>query len=214
MPAGLRLRLRAIVSRAWDDSIATWKRLLVVRAPDIESVHLRFVARLGPANCYGLYAGEGPAYCSGNETVFVGTDAARRLMTKFGPQAETAITFLIGHEMGHHIQNINGRFQLLNHIIARAPDLRADLVRRFELQADCYAGVWIHGSEAWARSQRFRSQLLKVLGSIGDEQLLARGLSLPARAVHGTSQQRTRWFARGADSGDWRACDTFSAASP
>jgi uncharacterized protein len=209
-------RLRAIVSRALDDSIEAWKHLITARASEVASVNLRFVTRLGPTNCYGLYAGEGPAYCSGNQTVFVGTHEANRLMARFGPQGEAGITFLIGHEMGHHIQNIYGRFHLLNHVIARAPGARLDLVRRFELEADCYAGVWINASPAWAKSARFRTDLIKVLASIGDDAILgpAPGERAAQKGVHGTSEQRTHWFLRGATTGNWRACDVFSAASP
>jgi predicted metalloprotease len=216
--SGTRLRgqhLRAIASRALDDSIAAWKQLIGPRSAEIASVNLRFVARLGPSNCYGLYSGEGPAYCSGNQTVFVGTHEANRLMARFGAQGEAAITFLIGHEMGHHIQNIYGRFQLLNHVIARVPGARVDLVRRFELEADCYAGVWINASPAWAKSARFRSDLLTVLASIGDDTIMGRKPDERAvlQGVHGTSEQRKRWFLRGVKSGNWRACDVFSAAS-
>jgi hypothetical protein len=209
-------RLQAIVARAWDDSLTTWKRLMGWRAAEISMVNLRFVARLGPANCYGLYAGEGPAYCSGNQTVFVGTTAANRLVQKLGPHGDAGIAFLIGHEMGHHIQNIYGRFHLLNHVLARAPANRVDLMRRFELEADCYAGVWIHSSSAWANSRRFRAELFEVLNSIGDEAVLGRApdASTPFAGVHGTSAQRRHWFTRGAESGDWRACDTFAAARP
>ncbi len=208
--------LRAIVARALGDSIATWKHLIGSRAAEIETINVSFVARLGPANCYGLYAGEGPAYCSGNQTVFVGTREASRLMARFGPQGEAGITFLIGHEMGHHIQNIFGRFYLLNHVIARAPANRLDLLRRFELEADCYAGVWIKASPAWANSARFRSDLLKVLARIGDDSILGRDPDerLRVLAVHGTSAERTRWFMRGTEGGDWRACDAFGAANP
>jgi predicted metalloprotease len=208
------MRLRAIVSRAWDDSIAAWKRVLEGRDAEVEGINLRYVSRLAPHNCYGLYAGEGPAYCSGNRTVFIGTDAAKRLMARFGPHGEAGIAFLIGHEIGHHIQNMNGRFLLLGRAISRAPALRAELVRRFELEADCYAGVWMHASEAWARSDAFKAAILSVLGTIGDD-TIAGEQPQPARAaagVHGTSEQRTRWFLRGVKAGDLQACNTFRAA--
>jgi len=208
------LRLRAIVARAWEDSISTWKRLMGPQAADVEMVHLRFVARLVPTNCYGLYAGEGPTYCSGNSTVFVGTNAASRLMAKLGPHGEAGITFLIGHEIGHHIQNIYGRFHALNHMLARLPEMRADLVRRFELEADCFAGVSMHSNSAWTESAHFRSELLAVMGSIGDEAMLGRAAEKDSRAlvaVHGTSEQRSRSFLRGAESGNIEACNMFSA---
>ncbi len=209
-------RLRAIVARALDDSILTWKRLLASRADEVAAVNLRFVSKLGPANCYGLYAGEGPAYCSGNQTVFVGTNEANRLMARFGRQGEAGIAFLIGHEMGHHIQNIHGRFHLLNHVIARAPGARINLVRRFELEADCYAGVWISASPAWAKSARFRADLLAVLASIGDDTIAGGEVeeSVVAQGVHGTSEQRTRWFLQGAMNGNWRGCTVFSSSDP
>jgi predicted metalloprotease len=210
------MRLRAIVMRARDDSIATWSRLMQGRTIEVEAVTVQFVARLAPANCYGLYAGDGPAYCSGNQTVFVGTAAAGRLMTKFGPQAEAGIAFLIGHEIGHHIQNLNGRFHALSQAIYTSPEDGPDYVRRFELQADCLAGVWIHDSAAWATSSAFRADLLAVLTDIGDDAVLAGQPAASVRRVglHGTTEQRQRWFLRGAQTGDVEACDTFGASQP
>lgn len=210
------MRLRAIVARARDDSIATWSRLMQGRALEVAAVTVQFVSRLAPANCYGLYTGDGPAYCSGNQTVFVGTASAARLMNKFGSQAEAGIAFLIGHEIGHHIQNLNGRFHALGRAIYASPENGPDYVRRFELQADCLAGVWINDSAEWATSPAFRADLLAVLTDIGDETVLAGQSSAKVRRVglHGTTQQRQRWFLRGAQTGDMEACDTFGVSQP
>ncbi len=210
------LRLRAIVTRALDDSIATWSRLMQPRAVEVATVSVRFVSRLAPDNCYGLYTGDGPAYCSGNQTVFVGTTFAGRLMSQFGRQAEAGITFLIGHEIGPHIQNLNGRFHARSQAIYASPADAPDYVRRFEPQADCFAGVWVHDSPAWAASDQFRADLLAVLSDIGDDKLLAGQSEATLRRVglHGTTEQRTRWFLRGAETGNIDACDTFAIAQP
>jgi predicted metalloprotease len=210
------MHLRAIVTRALDDAIETWSRLMQPRAVEVASVTVRFVSRLAPDNCYGLYAGDGPAYCSGNRTVLVGTTAAKHLMAKFGNRAEAGITFLIGHEIGHHIQNLDGRFHALSQAIYSSPDDAPDYVRRFELQADCLAGVWVHDSPAWATSAQFRADLLTVLSDIGDDKLLAGQPEAKLRRVglHGTTEQRTRWFLRGAEAGDRDACDTFDVDEP
>ena len=186
------------------------------RAVEVASVNVQFVSRLAPNNCYGLYSGDGPAYCSGNRTVFVGTNFANRLMSKFGPQAEAGITFLIGHEIGHHIQNLNGRFHALSQAIYTSPENGPDHVRRFELQADCLAGVWIHDSAAWATSPAFRADLLAVLTDIGDDTILAGEPAAKVRRVglHGTGDQRRRWFLRGAQSGNVDACDTYGVTEP
>lgn len=207
------MRLRVIVARALDDSISTWKRLVAANALEVGNVNVRFVAHLSPGNCFGLYTGDGPAYCSGNATVFVGVDAASRLMSRFGAEDEAGITFLIGHEIGHHIQNIFGRFQLL-HMVARSqPWSRAELQRRFELEADCYAGVWIQASDAWAKSERFRADMRAVVGSIGDDRVQKEAGEAATRpGVHGSSEQRVRWLERGIASGNLQACDTFAVA--
>jgi predicted metalloprotease len=210
------LRLRAIVARALDDSIATWKRLIAKDALEVGTVNVRFVTHLAPSNCFGLYSGDGPAYCSGNATVFVGVNAASRLMTRFGPTGEAGITFLIGHEIGHHIQNIFGRFALLNYVSARSPANRVEFVRRFELEADCYAGVWIKASDAWAKSDRFRADVRTVVGSIGDDSMLGEAPNevRATAGVHGSSEQRARWFEHGLESGNLQACDTFAVPNP
>jgi hypothetical protein len=209
------LRLRAIVARALDDSIATWKRLVAADALEVGNVNVRFVTHLAPANCFGLYSGDGPAYCSGNATVFVGVDAANHLMSRFGSEGEAGITFLIGHEIGHHIQNIFGRFRYLDYVVRSSPRNRVEFSRRFELEADCYAGVWIQASDAWAKSDRFRADMRAVIASIGDDSLLDESgrVGGAVEGVHGSSQQRVRWFERGLQSGSLQACDTFSAAN-
>jgi len=206
------MRLRAIVARALDDSISTWKRLVATNALEVGNVTVRFVAHLSPGNCFGLYTGDGPAYCSGNATVFVGVDAANRLMSRFGAEDEAGITFLIGHEIGHHIQNIFGRFQLLQMVARSQPWSRAEFQRRFELEADCYAGVWIQASDAWAKSETFRSEMRAVVGSIGDDRLQEGGEGPKRPGAHGSSEQRVRWFERGIRTGNLRACDTFAVA--
>jgi len=210
------MRMRAIVSRALDDAVVTWSRRLEGRAVEIAQVGVQFVSRLAPANCYGLYSGDGPAYCSGNQTVFVGTAAMQKLMAKFGRHAEAGVTFLIGHEIGHHIQHLYGRFYALGRAIRASPGDASEFVRRFELQADCLAGVWIHDSPAWASSHEFRASMLSVLNVIGDDNLLdgTSQTNIEQVGLHGTAKQRTRWFLQGALSGDADACDTFGSYDP
>lgn len=209
------LRLRLVVSRAWDDAISTWKGLISSRAMEISEVNLQFVERVSPMNCYGLFAGEGPVYCSGNLTVFIGTEATDRLLVKLGPHGGAGITFLVGHEIGHHIQNLYGRFRFLKSVIRSDPDNTFDAIRHFELEADCLAGVWIRASNSWSKSRRFKLDLMAALKTIGDESLGRRSSDdrTSRVSIHGSSEQRTRWFMRGLKRGDMRACNTFNTSS-
>ncbi len=60
------------------------------------------------------------------------------------------------------------------------------------------------------------ADLLAVLSAIGDETILAGQPETKVRRVglHGTTEQRTRWFLRGAQSGEVEACDTLGVSQP
>jgi hypothetical protein len=83
-----------------------------------------------------------------------------------------------------------------------------------ELQADCMAGVWAHSANA--RNLLDPGDLeagLRAAAAVGDDRLqkAATGRVHPESFTHGTSEQRSRWFRRGFESGRLDACDTFSA---
>jgi hypothetical protein len=82
-----------------------------------------------------------------------------------------------------------------------------------ELQADCYAGVW--AADAASRLNLSPGDIeegLRAATAIGDDRLQrqAQGVVVPDAFTHGSSEQRVRWLKRGMESGDPRACDTFS----
>jgi hypothetical protein len=54
---------------------------------------------------------------------------------------------------------------------------------------------------------------LNAARMIGDDHLQERAgrVPQPHTFTHGTSEQRSRWFATGFQSGDIRSCDTFRA---
>ena len=57
-------------------------------------------------------------------------------------------------------------------------------------------------------------EALNAARRIGDDYLQKRAgrVPQPHTFTHGTSEQRSAWFARGYDSGEMRVCDTFGAA--
>jgi predicted metalloprotease len=54
---------------------------------------------------------------------------------------------------------------------------------------------------------------LRAANAIGDDRLQkqARGFAVPDSFTHGTSEQRSRWFRRGLETGDLKQGDTFNA---
>jgi len=87
---------------------------------------------------------------------------------------------------------------------------------RMELQADCLAGVWASlNDQVKHRLQPGDIENgLNAASQIGDDTLQrrAQGRVVPETFTHGSSQQRVRWFKRGIDTGQTKACDTFGAS--
>jgi hypothetical protein len=86
-----------------------------------------------------------------------------------------------------------------------------------ELQADCLAGVWAAHAN---RSKRILEpgdleEGLNAAAAVGDDriQMASRGYVSPESFTHGSSQQRVRWFRRGLETADLKACDTFAVAN-
>ena len=87
-----------------------------------------------------------------------------------------------------------------------------------ELQADCYAGTWVHDAmqrrtaagEALIDDGEI-SEALDAAAAVGDDriQMQTQGRVDSESFTHGTSEQRESWFRRGYETGDPNQCNTF-----
>jgi predicted metalloprotease len=157
----------------------------------------------------------GPFYCPQDRKVYLDLAFWQELSGRFGAGGDAARAYVIAHEMGHHVQNLLGTNQQAERLGARGASSGSV---RLELQADCYAGVWAaHASEVSggqvALDPKDIEDGLRAAAAVGDDTLQrqTQGRVAPDSFTHGTSEQRTRWFRRGAERGDPAACDTFSA---
>jgi predicted metalloprotease len=157
----------------------------------------------------------GPFYCPGDRKVYIDLGFFREL-NALGAPGDFAQAYVIGHEIGHHVQNLLGISGKVRNLQKQASAIDANsLSVLMELQADCYAGVWAHH----ANKQRHLlepgdvEEGLNAAAAIGDDRLQQRaGRNVsPESFTHGTSQQRAYWLRKGLDSGDIAACDTFAA---
>jgi predicted metalloprotease len=165
--------------------------------------------------CGRAGAAVGPFYCPGDQKVYIDLEFYRMLAQRFGAPGDFAQAYVIAHEVGHHVQNLLGISEKVHAASQRGTQERANqLSVRQELQADCFAGIWAHSAN---RSRQILEagdieEGLTAAAAIGDDRLQQQGQGYvaPESFTHGSSEQRVRWFKRGLESGDLKACDTFT----
>jgi predicted metalloprotease len=160
-------------------------------------------------------AATGPFYCPGDEKLYVDAGFFNELARLGGP-GDFAKAYVIGHEVGHHVQKLLGTEAAARRSQSGArSDAEANAVQvRMELQADCYAGVWAYHANQSKRvlEPGDLESGLAAAAAIGDDRLQrssGRAVS-PESFTHGSSAQRKQWLRTGLESGDVNACDTFS----
>jgi hypothetical protein len=157
----------------------------------------------------------GPFYCPPDERVFIDTSFFDDLDRRMGAGGDFARAYVVAHEIGHHVQNLLGTSGRVHEMRGRVGQAEGNqLSVRLELQADCYAGVWAHHAERM-RGILEAGDVEEALGAasaVGDDRLQrqAQGYVVPDSFTHGTSEQRSRWFRTGLESGSMEACDTFA----
>ncbi len=163
-------------------------------------------------------AAMGPFYCPGDRKVYIDLDFYDVLKSRLGAPGDFAQAYVIAHEVGHHVQNLEGTSDKMHALQGKVSQAKYNAASvRLELQADCYAGIWAHDTDQAKHllEQGDLEEALNAASQIGDDTLQksAQGRVVPESFTHGTSEQRVRWFKRGFESGDMAQCDTFKAAS-
>lgn len=168
--------------------------------------------------CGGASGATGPFYCPADNKAYLDTDFFTTLSRQLGARGDFAAAYVVAHEIAHHVQNELGILGQANRVRQQVSQEESNAISvRIELQADCYAGIWTREVQARFGSLE-RGDVAEAMNAarrIGDDTLQrnAGRVPMPHTYTHGTSEQRVRWFARGFDSGDMRACDTFSSGA-
>ena len=125
---------------------------------------------------------------------------------------------ILAHEVGHHIQNLNGTAAKVNNLRGQVSETEFNRYSvKMELQADFLAGVWAHHTQKMKNilDPGDIEEALNAANAIGDDNLQKQttGRVVPDAFTHGTSAQRIYWFKKGFTTGDINQGDTFNDPS-
>src|SRR5450631_1170475 len=205
------------VSQVLKSTETVWSEAFQQRGLSYTDPKLRLFRDSYPTACGQGTAAAGPFYCSKDRVVYLDLGFFDVMTQQLGAPGQFAHAYVIGHEVGHHVQNLLGTLEKVDAQRERADDAESNALSvRLELQADCFAGVWAARSQkeqGWRLESGDIESALNAASRIGDDTLQrrARDTVVPESFTHGTSAQRVSWFKRGVDSGQIAACDTFSA---
>jgi uncharacterized protein len=172
--------------------------------------------------CGAADSGVGPFYCPGDQQVYIDLTFYEVLAQQLGASGEFAQPYVLAHEYGHHVQTLLGTEQQVRRQQQRDPSNANQLSVLMELQADCYAGAWAKNATGTtdAGGQKIFTSIteadiqegLDTAAAIGDDTIQQKsgGRVNPDAFTHGSSEQRQKWFRTGYDTGDPKACDTFT----
>jgi len=157
-------------------------------------------------------AAMGPFYCPNDETIYIDPGFFNELSQRFGAPGDFAMAYVIAHEVGHHVQDLQGALDEAHNAQARSTETEGNAIQvGVELQADCYAGVWA----ANARDAQGNilepgdvEEGMRAAEAIGDDMLQkqSQGVVVPESFTHGSSAQRMNALQTGLRTGDPAAC--------
>lgn len=164
--------------------------------------------------CGAGQAAYGPFYCPGDSSIYIDPSFFNELQQRFGAPGDFARYYVIAHEVGHHIQNLEGTLDRASRAQASLGKAEGNQVQvGVELQADCYAGVWAARAKAPDGSRALEAgdveEGMRAAEAIGDDALQrdAGQAVRPESFTHGSSAQRMEALRRGLTTGDPASCN-------
>jgi predicted metalloprotease len=197
------------------DTEDVWSKLLSqgYRAPTLVLFRQSVQSACGMAG-----SATGPFYCPGDEKVYIDLSFFDEMERKLNAPGDFAMAYVIAHEVGHHIQRLQGTTAKLSRLREQLPEKEYNKYSvQLELQADFLAGVWAHHAQQMKNilEEDDIEEALNAANAIGDDRLQqeAQGYVVPESFTHGTSRQRVYWFKKGFTTGDLRQGNTFADPS-
>ncbi len=181
-----------------------WRKILAQqKGKQFIPPRLRFFLHEPDAEC-GDEAEGGASffYCPEDGHIYLNLLDLDDLKHARGFDGKLLIAQILAHETGHHVQYLLGLDSKLGGLLSIFDSRRTEEEKshKFELQAECFSGVWARHDGGRLTPQRFAAALRGAV----------KGGFLPyEEELSGELDVRLYWFRRGYESGRIDACDTF-----
>ncbi len=182
----------------------TWNKIFQDSGRQYQKPKLVLFRAATKTSCGLATSQVGPHYCPADGTIYIDETFYDELKTRFKAKGgDVAEAYVMAHEVGHHVQH---QLDLIN----SSESSNIESVR-IELQADCFAGIWAHslsGQNVFEPGEI--NEALDAAAAVGDDRIQSeiQGVVRPETWTHGSSEQRTKWFTTGYDTGSPAKCDT------
>jgi len=192
--------LEQVVCGVTNDVQDFWStELPTVFGVQYEPTRTRLFDQPMPSGCGTASPETGPFYCPVDRLVYIDLGFMQQIEQQFvGATSDLAEQYIVAHEYGHHIQNLLGTNDQGHSSVS------------IELQADCYAGVWVGDANrrGLLDSPTEIQEAIKAAEAVGDDRIqqATTGRVDPETWTHGSAAQRHQAFITGFDSIDPKAC--------
>ena len=182
-----------------------WSQIFQQAGAQYKPTTLVAYSNQNQSGCGAAQAAMGPFYCPTDQKIYIDPAFFTELSRRFHAPGDFAQAYVIAHEVGHHIQNLEGTLDRAQSAQASSSKAGGNAVQvGVELQADCYAGVWAKRSGLLEAGDI--AEGMRAAEAIGDD-MLTQGRVSPDNFTHGTSAQRQEALQRGLQGGDPAQCN-------
>ena len=208
VPAGqstLDPNTRELLTRVLGSTERRWTELFARAGAQYKPTTMVAYSNSDQSGCGAAQAAMGPFYCPTDQSIYIDPQFFNELSQRFGAPGDFAMAYVIAHEVGHHVQNLQGTLDRAQQAQAGAGRTQGNQIQvGVELQADCYAGVWAANDKNLMEPGDLEEGM-RAAEAIGDD-ALTQGRVSPDSFTHGTSAQRMAALRTGLQSGDPAAC--------
>jgi uncharacterized protein len=134
----------AFLRAAFDSAQSLWQQKFEEAGLRYQPAMLTFFNTAIDTPCGRQSPRTGPFYCPAGHGIYLNTDFFDALGRTFGLSSPFAPGYVTAHEVGHHVQQLLGLHARVAAANAGDPSGANNRSVRVELQADCYAGIWLH----------------------------------------------------------------------